>query len=139
MSAESNTAVVRRFEEAFAANDVAAIDALCAPDLVDHNPAPGQSPDLAGFKRTIARYTSTFPDLHSDLAAVIGEGDLVATRWTVTGTHRAEFFGIPATGKRVAGEGMNFYRPAGGKITEVWTQFDALGLLQQLGAIPEPG
>ena len=83
-------------------------------------------------------YKATFPDLHVDLGAVIGEGDLVATRWTVTGTQQAEFFGIPATGKRVTVEGMNFYRLAGGKITEVWTQFDGLGLMQQLGAIPAP-
>jgi steroid delta-isomerase-like uncharacterized protein len=68
---------------------------------------------------------------------VIGEDDLVATRWTVSGTHEAEFFGVPATGKRVTSEGMNFYRLSNGKVTEVWTQFDGVGLMQQLGAIPE--
>jgi steroid delta-isomerase-like uncharacterized protein len=128
--------MVTRFEHAFAANDVATIDALCAPDLVDHNPAPGQPPTLAGFKETIAMYTSIFPDLQAEVKAVIGEEDLVATHWAMTGTHRADFFGVPATGKAVRVEGMNFYRVADGKITDVWTQFDGLGLLQQLGALP---
>ena len=61
---------------------------------------------------------------------------MVATRWSITATHDREAFGVPATGKRVAAEGMNFYRLADGRITDVWTQFDQLGLLQQLGAIP---
>lgn len=137
MPAENND-IVRRFEHAFADNDVATIDELADPDLVDHNPIPGQAPGLEGFKDTIAMYVRTFhPQV--ELHAVIGEGDLVATYWTVTGTHEDEFFGIPPTGKRVAVEGMNFYRLAGGKVTEVWTQFDGLGLLEQLGALPAEG
>ena len=138
MSAEENAAVVRRLEDAFIANDVATIDAVCDPRLIDHNPAPGQEPTLAGFKQTIAGYKAVFPDLRLDLQAVISQGDLTATRWAVEGTQQAEFFGIPATGKRVRVEGMNFYRLAGGRITDVWTQFDGLGLLQQLGALPAP-
>jgi steroid delta-isomerase-like uncharacterized protein len=134
---ESNTEIVHRFEIAFAANDVATIDELCDPNLVDHNPAPGQEPTLEGFKQTIAMYKSIFPDNELDLKAVIGDGDLVATHWGVAGTHQAEFFGIPATGKRIAVEGMNFYRLSGGRITDVWTQFDGVSMLQQLGALPE--
>jgi steroid delta-isomerase-like uncharacterized protein len=136
MPEDNNNAIVHRFEEAFAANDVATIDELCDPNLVDHNPAPGQEPTLTGFKETIAQYKGIFPDSQVNLHAVIGEGDLVATHWTVTGTHEAEFFGVPATGRRVTVEGMNVYRLAGGKITDVWTQFDGLGLMQQLGALP---
>jgi steroid delta-isomerase-like uncharacterized protein len=139
VSSEENKAAVRRFEHAFAANDVATIDELCDPGLVEHNPVPGQPPTLAGFKATIAMYKSIFPDLGIDLGALTGDGDLVATRWTATGTHRADFFGVPATGKRIEVEGMNFYRLAGGRITEVWTQFDGLGMLQQLGALPQSG
>jgi steroid delta-isomerase-like uncharacterized protein len=133
---EDSNAIVLRFEEAFAANDVATIDDLCDPNLVDHNPNPGQEPTLTGFKETIATYKETFPDLHSDIEAVISQGDLVATRWTTTGTHEAELFGVPATHQQVSIEGMNFYRLSGGKITDVWTQFDGLGLMQQLGALP---
>jgi steroid delta-isomerase-like uncharacterized protein len=83
-------------------------------------------------------YKATFPSLEVDVAEVIGDDDLVATRWMVTGTQEAEFFGVPPTGQPVSVEGMNFYRLAGGRITDVWTQFDGLGLLQQLGALPGP-
>lgn len=134
--AEQNSAIVRRFEEAFLGNDVEVLDELCDPDLIDHNPFPGQEPSVAGLKQTIAMYHDTFSDLRMDLAAVVAEGDQVATRWTVTGTHAAEFVGVPATGTQVTAEGMNFYRLAGGRVTDVWTQFDALGLMQQIGAIP---
>ena len=127
---------MHRFEKAFAANDVATIDALCDPGLVDHNPVPGQQPTLSGFKQTIAGYKAVFPDLQVNVEAVFGERDMVATRWSVVGTHKAELFGVPATGRRVKVEGMNFYRLRGGKITDVWTQFDGLGLMQQLGALP---
>jgi steroid delta-isomerase-like uncharacterized protein len=134
--AETNSAIVRRFEVAFAANDVVTINELCDPNLVDHNPAPGQEPTLAGFKATVAEYKAVFPDSAVEIESIISDGDMVATRWTVTGTHKAEFFGVPATGKRARVEGMNFYRLSGGKITDVWTQFDALGLMQQIGAMP---
>jgi len=135
MSAENNE-IVERFEVAFGANDVAVIDELCDPDLVDHNPVPDQKAGLAGFKDTIAMYKSIFPDSEITLQHVVGEADLVATHWTVTGTHQAEFFGVPATGRKVSVEGMNVYRLAGGRITDVWTQFDGLDLMGQLGALP---
>ena len=58
-------------------------------------------------------------------------------RWTAQGTHQGEFFGIPATGKRIAISGTSIYRIAGGQVAEEWTQADMLGLMTQLGAIPE--
>lgn len=131
-----NKEIVRRFEIAFAANDTAVIEELCHPDVVDHNPLPDQKPGVEGMKDTIAFYKQTFPDSQVNLAQVIGDGDLVATLWTVTGTHQGEFFDVPATGRQVSVEGMNFYRLEDGRITDVWTQFDGLGLMQQLGAIP---
>ena len=134
---ETTNAVVHRFEEAFAANDVAAIDELTDPNLIDHNPIPEQRPGRDGFKETIALYKSVFPDMEVSDVQVISEGDYAATRWKVSGTHQADFFGVPATGKRVTVEGMNFYRLEDGKITEVWTQFDGVAMMQQLGAIPE--
>jgi len=132
----ANNEIVERFETAFGANDVATIDELCDPALVDHNPAPDQKPGLAGFKDTIAMYKEILPDSQVTVQHVVGEGDLVATHWTVTGTHQAEFLGVPATGRQVAVEGMNVYRLADGRITDVWTQFDGLGLMDQLGALP---
>jgi steroid delta-isomerase-like uncharacterized protein len=131
-----NTEIVRRFEHAFADNDVATIDELCDPGLVDHNPVPGMGSTLADFKATIAGYKNAFPDLSVEVGAIIGEGDTVASRWVGTGTHQGDLPGIPATGKRVRIEGMNFYTLSNGRITEVWTQYDGVGMLQQLGVMP---
>ena len=67
----------------------------------------------------------------------IAEGDLVVTRWTGKGTHDGELMGMPPTGKWVEVDGVAIDRISGGKIVESWNCFDALGMMQQLGAIPE--
>lgn len=96
-----------RFEHAFRAADQATIDELCDPGLVDHNPAPGHEPTLADF-----------------------------TRWVVAGSLQREFMGITASGQTIRVEGMNFYRLKDGRVTDIWTQFDGVAMMQQLGAIP---
>jgi predicted ester cyclase len=70
---------------------------------------------------------------------VITEGDEVVVRWTVRGTHQGEFMGIPPTNNRVTLTGMSIERVSGDKIVETWDSYDAMGLMQQLGVIPEPG
>ena len=128
--------IVTRFEHAFRAGDQATIDELCDPGLVDHNPAPDHEPTLTGFKQKVAGFNSIFPDLEEDLQDIIASGETAATRWVVTGSLQQEFMGIPATGQTVRVEGMNFYRLKDGRVTDIWTQFDAVGMMQQLGAIP---
>jgi len=128
--------IITRFELAFRAGDQATIDELCDPGLIDHNPAPGHEPTLAGFKQKIAGFAAVFPDLEEDLQDIVASGDTIATRWVVTGSLQQEFMGIPATGQTVKVEGMNFYRLKDGRVTDIWTQFDSVGLMQQLGAIP---
>jgi steroid delta-isomerase-like uncharacterized protein len=128
--------IITRFEHAFRASDQATIDELCDPSLVDHNPAPGHEPTLAGFKQKVAGFNSIFPDLTEDLQDIIASGGTVATRWVVTGSLQEEFMGIAATGQTVRVEGMNFYRLKDGRVTDLWTQFDSVGMMQQLGAIP---
>ena len=133
-----NKAIVERFERAFAANDTATIDELCDPALVDHNPLPGSQPTLDGFKATIAGYTGAFPDLRLEQVHVIAEGDTVASRWTAAGTQEGDMPGIRATGRQIRVEGMNFYTLKDGRITDVWTQYDAMAMMQQLGVMPVP-
>jgi steroid delta-isomerase-like uncharacterized protein len=127
---------ITRFERAFRAGDQATIDELCDPDLVDHNPAPDQEPTVTGFKQKVAFFKAIFPDLEEDMQDIVASGDTVATRWVVTGSQQEEFMGIPATGQKIRVEGMNFYRLKDGRVTDIWTQFDGLGMMQQLGAIP---
>ncbi len=131
-----NIEIITRFEHAFRAADQATIDELCHPGLVDHNPAPGEEPTLAGFKQKVAGFKASFPDLKEDLQDIIASGDTVATRWVVTGSLQQEIMGISASGQAIRVEGMNFYRLENGRVTDIWTQFDGVALMQQLGAIP---
>jgi steroid delta-isomerase-like uncharacterized protein len=131
-----NIGIITRFELAFRAGDLAAIDEFGDPGLVDHNPAPDHEPTLAGFKEKVAYFKAIFPDLKEDLQDIIASGDTVATRWVITGSQQREFMGIPASGQTIRVEGMNFYRLNDGRVTDVWTQFDGVAMLQQLGAIP---
>jgi steroid delta-isomerase-like uncharacterized protein len=131
-----NIEIIRRFEVALRAGDQAAIDEHCDPGLVDHNPAPDHDPSLTGFKEKVAFFNFIFSDLEEDLQDIIASGDTVATRWVLTGSQQREFMGIPATGQRIRVEGMNFYRLKDGRVTDIWTQFDSAGMMQQLGAIP---
>ena len=131
-----NLEIVMRFEHAFRAADQATIDELADPRLVDHNPAPGHEPTLAGFKQKVAYFKAIFPDLAEDLQDIIASGDTAATRWVITGSLQQEFMGIPAAAQTIRVEGMNFYRLKDGRVTDIWTQFDGVTLMQQLGAIP---
>jgi steroid delta-isomerase-like uncharacterized protein len=131
-----NIEIITRFEHAFRAADQATIDELCDPGLIDNNPAPGHEPTLAGFKQKVADFKAIFPDLEEELQDIIAGGESVATRWVVTGSLQREFKGIPGTGQPVRVEGMNFYRLKDGRVTDIWTQFDGLATMQQIGAIP---
>ena len=131
-----NIAIITRFEHAFRAADQATIDELSDPSLVDHNPAPDHEPTLAGFKQKVADFKAIFPDLEEDLQDIIVSGDTVATRWVVTGSLQQQFMEIRASGQTIRVEGMNFYRLKDGRVTDIWTQFDGVALMQQLGAIP---
>jgi steroid delta-isomerase-like uncharacterized protein len=131
-----NIEIVSRFEHAFREGDQATIDELCHPGLVDHNAASDKDQTLAGFKQKVAGFKAVFPDLHEDLQDIIASGDTVATRWVLTGSQQQEFMGIPATGQTIRVEGMNFYRVKDGHVTDIWTQFDGVTMMQQLGAVP---
>ena len=131
-----NIEIITRFEHAFRAADQATIDELGDPGLVDHNPAPGHEPTLAGFKHKVAEFKAAFPDLVEDLRDITASGDAVATRWVLTGSLRQDLMGIPAHGQPIRVEGMNFYRLKDGRVTDIWTQFDAVAMTQQVGAVP---
>ena len=131
-----NIDIITRFELAFRKGDQATIDELCHPGVVDHNAPPDHEPTLAGFKEKVAYMVAVFPDLEEDLQDIVGHGDTVATRWVLTGSQQQEFMGIPAAGQTIRVEGMNFYRLADGRVTDIWTQFDGVAMLQQVGAIP---
>ncbi len=79
---------------------------------------------------------AAFPDLHQTIEEQISEGDKVAYRWTARGTHQGGLMGIAPTGNRVTFTGISIARLVDGKIEEIWENHDALGMMQQLRAIP---
>ncbi len=142
MSAEENKAVVRReIEELFTqGGNLDATDELYAPDYVGHAPPFEDIRGIEGAKQFAATYREAFPDLQTTIEDEIAEGDKIVTRWTASGTHQGETEDLgPATGNRVEATGISIYKFADGKIVESWDHFDALGMMQQLGLIPEPG
>jgi steroid delta-isomerase-like uncharacterized protein len=130
----ANIEIITRFEQ-FRGGDLLTIDELCDPRLVDHNPAPDHEPTLAGFKQKVAGFNASFPDIEYHLQDIIASGDTVATRWVVTGSLQEDFMGITAACQTIRVEGMNFYRLNDGRVTDIWTQFDGVAMMQQLGAI----
>lgn len=140
MGAEENKALARRWmSEGWDKGNLKAVDELMAPNYVDHNPPPGLPANREGAKQAITLFRTAFPDLKNTIEELVAEGDKVVGRVVARGTHRGEFQGIPPTGKQVTIEGIFIGRVAGGKIVETWEQFDAVSLLQQLGAMPPAG
>ena len=139
MPADDHKTVIRRWVEAWNAQDLDAAEELLAAEFVRHD---ANLPEVVGpqaERQYIADTLTAFPDLHFEIEQLIADGDLVAARYLVQGTHQGEFLGIPGTGRPVSIQGVESYRLAGGKLAQQWVVMDALGLLQQLGAVPGPG
>jgi steroid delta-isomerase-like uncharacterized protein len=135
MSAE-NEALVRRFFEEFCNGRRGEIaEELVSADYISHGPQapPADGPD--GVRARVGVYQEALEG-HWEVQELITAGDQVVARWTGTGTHRAELMGIPATGKPISVDAISIFRIADGRIAEEWTVWDALGLLQQVGAVP---
>jgi steroid delta-isomerase-like uncharacterized protein len=91
------------------------------------------------WKQGTAALRNAFPDIRITIDDEIAADGKVVQRWTIRGTHQGDFFGVPATGKKVAWPVIAIFRLSGAKIAEVWTQGDTLNTLQQLGAVPPLG
>jgi predicted ester cyclase len=141
MTSDENKAVARRYiEEFWSRGDLAVADELIAPDYVVHDPGtPGRTGGVQGEKDVNRMYRAVFPDLRFSTEDVVGEGDRAAIRWIARGTQRGELLGIAPTGRQVAIDGISIVRIVGGRIAEHWLNWDTVGMLQQLGAIPAPG
>jgi steroid delta-isomerase-like uncharacterized protein len=126
----------RIVDEVWTQGKLDVIDEVVAADFVGYNPTDGEIRGPAGFRQLVERYRAAFPDTTMRVTSTIAEGDTIATHWTATGTHTGELMGIAPTGREVTVEGTQIDRIRDGKIVESHGLFDALGLLQQLGAIP---
>ena len=137
MSTEENKARVRRWYEAFNPQNPAGAFEDCAPDYVMHGTGVFPDMDLASAKQLTTAFWAAFPDMHVVVEDLIAEGDKVVSRYTIRATHQGEFMGIPPTGKQVSFTAIEIDRIKDGKVVETWANLDVLGLMQQLGAIPQ--
>ena len=138
MSTEDNKALVHRAYEGFNQRNLAVFNELCAPDLVFHN-ASTTIKGLEASMQVLSMLLTAFPDARFTVEDVIAEGDRVASRYTFRGTHQGDLMGIAPTGKQVTVTGIIINRIVDGKSAEGWLNFDALGMVQQLGALPAMG
>jgi steroid delta-isomerase-like uncharacterized protein len=137
MTAGSNKLLMNGFTDFIntASEDLAA--ELISPNAVFHvpgRPEPLQGP--SGYLTIIGMMRAGFPDIQWTLEETVAEGDKVAARFTMRGTHEGTFFGVPPSGRKINVKAMNLYRFTSGKIVEEHGQPDLLGLLQQIGAAP---
>ena len=129
MSSEENKALVRREQEELW-NATGNLDAAQELFVADH---------VEAARQEAADFREGFPDVVSTIEDLIAEGDKVVARWRARATHQGEYRGIPPTGKEVEFTGISVYRIEAGKIAESWNEEDELGLMRQIGAVPEPG
>jgi predicted ester cyclase len=129
MSTEENKDLIRREQEELwnHTGNLNAAGELFAPEQ-----AEAARQEAADFRRG-------FPDVRSTIEDLIVEGDMVAARWSSRATHLGEYAGVAPTGKEVEFMGISVYRIEGGRIAESWTEEDELGLMRQIGAVPDPG
>ncbi len=139
MSLEENKALVRRYaEEVLNRRNLDLLDEIFAPDFVQYGADPDQVSGVEDLKQFFVMLRSGFPDFQVTIEDLLAEGDKVVLHFTFQGTHQGEFTSIGPTGKQVTMTGIDIFRIADGKIVELWNQEDVLGMMQQLGAIPEP-
>ena len=144
MSAQENKVIARRFVEAlqefFRTGDADLVDSVLAENVVQHiSGMPPEVQSFEGFKQLLPTLRQAFPDTLFEVQDQVTEGDKVAFRLIWNATQQGELFGIPPTGNRATVTEAHIFRIADGKVVERWGEWDALGMMQQLGAIPEPG
>ena len=143
MSAEENKTIARRFvevlQEFFRTGDAELMDTVLADNVVQHiSGMPPEAQSLEGFKQLLPALHQGFPDALFEVEDLVAEGDKVAFRLVWNATHQGELFGIPPTSTRATVTEMHLLRIADSKIVERWGEWDALGMMQQLGAFPAP-
>lgn len=123
----------RNIQELWGASRRELIPELYAPDVVDHNPVPGQPPGYEGLYAVMDSFTQAFPDLEMELHGVLADGDMGVDFWTFRATHTGDLPYLPATGKRVEFQGIDVTRIGeDGRIREIWHVEDLARMMAQL-------
>ncbi len=136
---DTNRNVVRRlFDEVWTKGNLPVADQLFASTYTHHDPSTpdlGRGPESEKLRATL--YRTAFADFRLTIEDLTAEGEIVTARWSCRGTHKGDLNGIAPTGKQFAISGISIARFISGKMVEGWVNWDALGLMQQLGVVPE--
>ena len=142
MSLSQNKDLARQAIKLWTQGSKENLEEIFATDYVNHQQHPPDSSEairgLEAWKQFVSTFHQAFPDFEDRIVTQIAEGDLVATQFVSSGTHRAQIMGVPATGRRASWTGMVIDRIANGKIVESWVNWDMFGMLKQLGVVKEP-
>ena len=132
---EDNKAKVRQFyAEVIQKGNLAIVDQIAAPHIVDHNPIPGQAPGVEGIRQAFTALRAAVTDLRISVDHIVAEGDKVAAHVSVRGKHTGELMGIPPSGKEVVMRISDVVRFENGKVVERWGVEDMSGFLPQSGS-----
>ena len=137
--AENKAQFRRTYEELLNQGILDAADEVVAPDFLNHAAPPGRNRGPESMRGLANMLRTAFPDLRLEIQQLIAEGDIVAGRVTMSGTHEGPLMDIPPTGRSVRQASMHFVRFRDGKAIEHWGVRDDLGMMQQLGVISPPG
>jgi predicted ester cyclase len=135
VSIEKNKKIVQRYQEIYNRNDLEALGEVVSDNILTPKIMPGIPTGMEGAKAAHRIMLAGFPDYQTIIDDLVAEGDKVAARITMSGTHTGSFMGIPGTGKHVSFTGMYIARIVAGKIVEHWGEEDGVSLLQQLGVL----
>ena len=136
MSQAQNIAAQEKLGKGVVEGNLDVIEEVFAPDVVDHDPAPGQGPGNQGIKEFWTELRTAFPDLALQVERLVADDETVSLTYTLTATHDGPFQGIDPTGKQIEVRGLQTARFEDGKIVERWGATDELGILKQIGAAP---
>src|SRR5438132_13577019 len=138
MNTEENKAIVRRYLQAvFEKDDLATAADLLADEYQCYEPGREEPSDRAGTLQELKAYRAAFPDEQLQINELTAQGDTVVVRTRFEGTHRGEFYGMPASGKRIHAPYTIRFRVANGKIVEERDEYDPQEFMRQLGAMPQ--
>jgi steroid delta-isomerase-like uncharacterized protein len=129
---DANKQLIRVFLQRINAGDLAVVDELVADDFVEHEEIPGLPATKAGVRQMFEMFQAAFADAQFEADDVIADGDVVSVRARLTGTHRADFMGLPASGNAINVGIADYFRVNNGILVEHWGVMDTGALMQQL-------
>ena len=138
MAKEANIEATKRWgAEVASAGEYDVLDEILASGFIDNDPAPDQAPGIEGLKDFFRTMRTAFPDLKAEVVKIVATDDHVAMRYTLSGTHRGEFRGVPASGNSFDIAALQIARFENGKCVERWGSTDELGMLEQIGILEQ--